>query len=107
MTGLEMSVVPYESYKEAEREVQRLREENAGLLSSLGDADDTASGFCREIQGLRQTVIKLEEEVSQLREMAKDLYDWCPACLGCHPSREWMCPMCKHRKVIEGWEAVQ
>ena len=59
----------------------------------------------RENASLRRVVVTLEDEVAQLRQVAKDLYDWCPACLGCHPSQEWMCPICKHRKLIDGWEA--
>ena len=66
---------------------------------------ETEKNLMRTIYNMSQTVVKLEEEVAHLRVMAKDLYDWCPACLGCHPSQEWMCPICKHRKLIDGWEA--
>lgn len=65
---------------------------------------ETEKNLLRTIGNQSETIVKLEEEVAKLRQVAKDLYDWSPACGLCYPSREWMCPMCKHKGLIEGWD---
>jgi hypothetical protein len=79
MSGLEMSVVPYESYKEAEREVQRLR----------------------------SVVITLEDEVAKLRDMASTLWNY-TACLRwpsvCNDDQDEPCKVCAAGRVVESWE---
>jgi hypothetical protein len=77
------------------------------MINTFVDIDElleTEKNLMRTIGSQSETIVKLEEEVAQLREMATDLYRWSPACGLCHPSREWMCPMCKYKDLIEGWE---
>ena len=66
---------------------------------------ETEKNLMRTIYNMSQTVVKLEEEVAQLRQVATDLHREGQDCWGCDLSQSWACAMCKHRKLIDGWEA--